>query len=390
MTIREAPGVYKQSQQGHRVFIPAPLPPRLSLPPRVWRSIEEASHCLGQVEAYCSLIPNPELLVYSSLQREALASSTIEGTITTPAELVLFQVQQRSGPAAVREVANYAEALEWGRQQIAEVALSRRVILGLHERLLHGVRREGVIGRYKQWQNFIGKRPGDGIEEAVFVPSPPELTEDLMAQLEAYLNSARDEPRLVQCAAVHYQFEAIHPFADGNGRVGRLLIILQFIQLGLLSAPLIHPSVYFEQTRQEYYQRLHDVHERGAWNEWIEYFAGAIAHQSQAACRFVKAMRELQQQLREQVSSTRTRLSTQEVLQAFFHHPVRSVKDICHYSGLCDNTVRKALDHLQQLGIARELTGKRKRRTYACPPILNAIFPVGTSGQAEMAESRQR
>ncbi len=156
-----------------------------------------------------------------------------------------------------------------GRRAARYLANSVQVILGLHERLLLGVRGASNAGRFKQQQNWIGPYPKAPIEEAIFVPCAPEDTLNLVGMLERYLNLENEEPKLVQCALTHYQFETIHPFGDGNGRVGRLLIVLQLIQLGLLSAPLIYPSVYFERNRDEYYRLLQNVRVQGTWNEWI-------------------------------------------------------------------------------------------------------------------------
>ena len=319
-------------------------------------------------------LPNADLLIYSSLQREALASSTIEGTIASPDELLLFQVSDFSERAAVREVANYADALAWGCQQLPSRPLTSGLMLGLHERLLHNVRGASGAGRFKDRPNYIGSHPNDPIEEAVFVPPPPEDIDDLISALERYINRENREPRMVQCALTHYQFETIHPFNDGNGRVGRLLIVLQMIQSGLLSAPLIYPSVYFERTRDEYFQRLQDVREKAAWNEWIDYFARGIKQQCSETIDFTQTILELRQRLREEVSNVRRRASLRAVLDTFFQEPVLSVRQICERAYMVHTSVQPALNDLQQLDIVYEITGKQKGRVYACRPVLNAIF----------------
>ena len=367
------PGTFKISLQGHRVFIPDPLPPRLNLPSSIPQLVEEAAHLLGQVNGI--LLPNPELLVYGSLRREAIASSTIEGTIATPDELVLFEADQQPARREVREVANYAEALRWGVSLLRqEFPITTRLILDLHQKLLHEVRGTSAAGRFKDRQNWIGPRPSTSIEEAIFVPPPPEAVPDLMGALEKYLNLPNEEQKLVQCALVHYQFETIHPFTDGNGRVGRLLIMLHLIQLGLLKAPLIHPSVYFERTRGEYYQRLQQVRENGAWNEWIRYFAEGMVQQSQKTLQLVQRMRELQEQLRGAVADIRRRAAVTAVLEAFFRKPVQSITAISRSAGLSYGSAKTALDILEGKGIVSEITGKKKGRVYSCQPILKAIL----------------
>jgi Fic family protein len=336
--------------------------------------VEDATHRLGQVEMCRALLPNADLLVYSSLQREALASSTIEGTIASPDELVRFQVAHDTEHEAVREVANYVTALEWGVEQLPTRPLAANTILGLHERLLHGVRGAGSAGRFKDRQNYIGTHPHTRIEEALFVPPPPESIPDLIDDLERYINLDNREPRVVQCALTHYQFETIHPFNDGNGRVGRLLIILQMIQLGLLSAPLIYPSVYFERNRQLYYQRLQDVRTTGAWAEWIAFFAQGIIDQCQETIALTRTILNLRQQIRARIGNVRRRAALSAVLDVFFEQPVRTLRQISENAHMSANAAQAALDVLQEQGLVYEVTGRQKGRAYACRPVLDAVF----------------
>lgn len=373
-------GSHQLTPQGYRVFIPDPLPPRLSLSPAVLQEVENATHLLGQAEMCQSLLRNPSLIIYGSLQREALASSTIEDTIASPDELILFQAVQHTEREAVREVANYAKALDWGVGELANLPISTRLILSLHASLLEGVRGEGSVGRFKDRQNYIGPHRNAPIEEAIFIPPPPTETYRLIGDLEKYINSPNAEPKVIQCALAHYQFETIHPFGDGNGRVGRLLIILHLIQLGLLSAPLIHPSVYFERTRDQYYQLLQNVREHGTWAEWISYFAKGVSEQSKGTIALAKTLLDLQQTLKQRVSGVRKRASISEVMDAFFHAPVLSSTEIAAMTGLSYNSVSSALEAIEQIGIVREITGRRKGRSYACVPILKAIFPDSTGG----------
>lgn len=368
------PGTYKYSLQGYHTFVPDPLPPQLSVSVELSHRIEQATHLLGQVEMCRTLLPNANLLIYGSLRREALASSTIEGTIASPDELIRFQVDHYSEREAVHEVANYANALAWGCQQIETHPLVSRFILGLHERLLQGVRGASSIGRFKDRQNYIGSYATDSIKDAIFVPPSPEDTLDLIASLERYLNLENSEPRIVQCALVHYQFETIHPFNDGNGRVGRLLIILHMIQLGLLSAPLIYPSVYFERHRTEYYQRLQNVRDHAAWNDWIDFFVQGIIQQCSETISFTRMILDLRQQLHKNIGNVRRRASLSMVLDAFFQEPVLSLRQIAQQANISINAVQAALDEFQERGIVYEITGKQKGRVYACRPVLQAIF----------------
>lgn len=367
-------GNYVPSLEGYNVFVPDPLPPDLYLPASLYKLIEDTMYLLGQVKACRTLLPNADLLIYSSLQREALASSTIEGTITTPDELVLFQVSPSSGSEAAREVGNYGHALEWGVEEIKTRPLATNLIIGLHYRLLSGVRGTHSAGRFKDRPNGIGNSHGQDLRDAVIIFSSPQEAPGLVAELERYIHSDNPEPKLVQCALTHYQFETIHPFGDGNGRVGRLLIILQMIHLNLLSAPLIHPSVYFERTRQEYYRRLQDVREREAWNEWIEYFVRGIKEQCEETISFTQTILNLLSRLHREIPHVRRRASIVAALEELFKYPVLTVSQISQGSRMSLGATRAALHELEELEIVREITGKERGRIYACDPLLDAIF----------------
>lgn len=367
-------GERRRSMRGHDVFVPNVLPPQMNLSVETERLIEDATHLLGQVEMCRTLLPNADLLIYSSLQREALASSTIEGTIASADELVRYQASQHSEREAVREVANYGSALEWGVEQLQSRPIGTVLILGLHARLLHSVRGESQAGRFKEQQNYIGTHPQEAIENAIFVPPPPENISDLVRDLERYINLENHEPRVVQCALAHYQFETIHPFHDGNGRVGRLLIILQMIQLNLLSAPLIYPSVYFERHREEYYRHLQAVRDTGDWDSWINFFALGIKEQCIETINFTRVILGLRHGMRDEVSGITRRAAVNEVLDCFFVEPVLTVRQIVDRSSMAHNTAQSALNELITREIVYEVTGRQKGRSYACGPVLRAIF----------------
>ena len=368
------PGTYIRGLSGYQTFLPQPLPPALTITPALQRQIEQATYQLGQVEMCRTLLPNADLLIYSSLRREALASSTIEGTIASPDELLRFQISEYTERAAVREVANYAAALEWGAAQLPSLPIVARLILGLHERLLAGVRGAPSVGRWKDRQNYIGSDPREAITDAIFVPPPPEVIPELIGQLEHYINRENEQSRLVQCALTHYQFETIHPFSDGNGRVGRLLIVLQMIQLGLLSAPLIYPSVYFERHRETYYRCLQNVRDQGNWHDWIVFFVQGISQQCQETITFTSTILNLREELRERISDVRRRAAMQAVLDAFFHQPVQSLSEISTRANMAYNSVQLAIQQLEEMQIVDEITGNQRNRVYTCRPVLAAIF----------------
>ncbi|HLJ54630.1 MAG TPA: Fic family protein [Chthonomonadaceae bacterium] len=369
-------GTYVRSIEGYRTYIPAALPPNLTrLSPETEEKIEEATFLMGQVKMCRRLLPNANLLIYSSLQREALASSTIEGTIATPEQLVLFQLSQQSDRSEVGEVANYGEALRTGVAQIADRDLTVGFIRSLHQILLTGVRGQQAAGQLKTRQNAIGN-PTDTVDSAAFVPCPPERVAELMEALEQYLTGHNREPKVVQCGLAHHQFETIHPFSDGNGRIGRLLIVLHLIKLGLLDAPLIYPSVYFERTRKQYYASLQGVRETGIWDDWLAYFAEALIESCGSTIAFTEALRSLQDELHARVSDIRARASVVQVLNSLFEEPFQSVRQVADRLNITPKTALNALETLCSHHIAVEVSGRTWKRVYACSAVLNLVFGI--------------
>lgn len=367
-------GRYKRSREGYRTFVLHPPPQDLPLSGAVTRAVDEATHMLGQVETCHMLLPHADLLIYGSLRREALASSTIEGKIASPDELIHYQVYRQAARQDVREVANYVAAIEWGCEQLAHGhPLMLDLMRGLHGRLMHDIRCIGATGQLKDRQNHIGP-PGESIERATFVPPPPEDTPALMATLERYIGEENRDPRVVQCAIAHYQFESIHPFNDGNGRVGRLLIILQLMQVGLLSAPLVDPSVYFERTRDAYYGQLQSVRDRGTWDAWIGFFAEGIKQQCAETIALARTLLSLREQIRKEIGPVRRRATLSAVVDVFFREPVLTVSDIAKHAAMAYNSAQSALIDLQERGLVREITGKQKGRAYGCKPVLDVVF----------------
>lgn len=316
------------------------------------------------------LLPNSELLIYSSLQKEALASSTIEGTVATADELVRFQASRHTDREPVREVANYSAALGLGREYLRSKPLTLNLILKLHETLMSGVRGNNLAGKFKTSQNFIG---GIG-KDATFTPAAPEDLPGLLGNLERYINEPQDMPRVIQTAVAHYQFETIHPFGDGNGRVGRLVILLHLIQLGLLSDPLIYPSVYFERNRIQYYEALQGVRDKGSWNAFLTYFLTGLIVQSKETIHFTQTCLSLQDSMKALIKGVSRQASVSRVLEQFFKSPALSIAEIVAESGMSHNTAQSAIDVLRKAGLVIEISGQRKRRIYLCQPIHALIF----------------
>jgi len=365
-----------------RAFVPAPLPPNppLTLPPAVREGLDQAHLALGRLDGVTALLPDTDLFLYSYVRKEAVLSSQIEGTQSSLSDLLLFEVEEMPGVPTddVTEVSNYVAALEQGITRIrAGFPLSGRLIREMHEKLLasgRGARQEP--GHYRRSQNWIGgTRPGN----AAFVPPPPELVQETMGQLERFLhNQPEHTPTLVKAALAHVQFETIHPFLDGNGRVGRLLITLLLCAEGVLQEPLLYLSLYLKQHRMQYYDLLTEVRLTGNWEGWLAFFAGAVRETAGSAVITARRIVELFEQDRISVSGMgRIAGSALRVHQELQRRPVATVSRLVDRTGLSAPTVGKVLDTLMNEGLVREITGRRRWRVFAYDRYL-ALLNEGT------------
>src|SRR5437016_8513013 len=269
---------------GYAAFVPDPLPPELEWTPTLVRALSDADRLVGRLAGEGGRLPNPQLLIRPFVRCEAMLSSCIEGTRATLGELLAAEAGAAvdRSPADLREVANYVVALEYGVKRLKTLPLSLRLTRELHTKLMTGVRGgHATPGEFRKTQNWIGP-PGSTLENAIYVPPPPEVLVECLSAWEKFLHD-HSLPVLVQAALMHIQFEAIHPFLDGNGRVGRLLITLFLVERDVLPTPLLYLSAFFEATRGDYYKSLQGVHERGGWEEWLIYFLNGVARQSEDA-----------------------------------------------------------------------------------------------------------
>ena len=279
---------------GYRAYVPAPLPPPLAWDETLIVALSAADRAIGALAGEGRRLPNPQILIRLFVHKEAVLSSRIEGTRTTLGELLSDEAgaTTEQTPDDLQEVANYVAALDYGLRRLDSLPLSLRLVRELHDRLMRGVRGDvAAPGEFRRSQNWIG-RPGCTLNDATYVPPPPA---ELLSCLDAWEHFLHDEalPPLVQAALAHVQFEAVHPFLDGNGRVGRLLITLLLAERDVLPAPLLYLSAYFEATRPEYYARLLGVTERGEWEEWLTYFLRGVALQAQDALDRIRRIDDL-------------------------------------------------------------------------------------------------
>jgi Fic family protein len=369
----DAPGILLQLVGGHPSFVPNPLPPLLKYEGKIPRLIQDANLALGDLRGSAKTLPNPHMLIRAFQQREALLSSRIEGTVADPHELLFADVNKQETMAPnVREVRNYVDALNVGLQQLEKIPVSLRLIRDLHKTLMHGVRgQEQRPGEFRDIANYIG-RPG-GFENARYIPPPVREMHSALNHFEKYLHSESDTPALVKLALVHYQFEAIHPFRDGNGRVGRLLLSLLLCDWKLLPKPLLYLSAYFDKHRDAYFDHLLAVSQHGAWNEWIAFFLQGVAEQALDAVERSRKLLDLRLQYQAKLQANHASALTLKLVDCLFDlHaitvPVAKIKLRVSYPSAKYNVLK-----LVSAGILRLTDEKHHPKLYTAPGILELI-----------------
>jgi len=362
-----------RARGGYHAFIPAPLPPKLTYDDDLVLALSQADAALSELSGLGRHLPNPHLLIAPYVRREAVLSSRIEGTTTSLGELLREEVaagSARRDPDDVREVRNYVRALEHGIPRLRSLPLSLRLVRELHERLMRGVRGEyATPGEFRRSQNWIGV-PRSTVETAVYVPPPPEHLMEVLGAWERFLQDRGRTPDLVQCALMHEKFEAIHPFLDGNGRVGRLLISLFLIERGRLSQPLLYLSAYFEEHRREYYDGLQRVRTDGDWTGWIRFFLAGVEQISREAVAQAGRLMDLRERWRARLAD---RPKTVQLVDALLVNPYMSVARAQRLLEVSNPTARQAVARLEKLGLLTEVTGRDWRRLYLAKPILRVL-----------------
>lgn len=351
-----------------RAYIPPPLPPDPPLDlARLLPAIEKANQALGRLDGITSILPAPPLFIYMYIRKEALLSSQIEGTQSSLADLLLFEHDELPMVPLddVQEVSNYVAAMDHGLARLREgFPLSLRLVREIHEVLLSkGRGASKTPGEFRTTQNWIGgTRPGN----AMFVPPPPDRLTECLGELEKYLHDTKVHPPLIRAALAHVQFETIHPFLDGNGRLGRLLITFLLCAEGALQQPILYLSLYFKTHRQRYYDLLQVVRETGDWEAWVEFFLDGITETSAQAVETARRLMALFETDRQRISSLgRASASALRVHEHLQRSPLVSAPATSQQLGLSLPTILKSLEHLQQLGIVTESTGKKRHRLFA-------------------------
>jgi Fic family protein len=363
----------KVPQGKYSAFVPDTLPPVVNWTPRLIRLLSDADRLIGKLAGEGGRLPNPHVLMRPFTRREAVLSSKIEGTQATLGELLAAEagIAVESSPDDLRDVGNYVVALEHGISRLGKLPICVRLIRELHEKLMTGVRgHHAGRGEFRKIQNWIGK-PGCKPETASFVPPPPDDVAPCLAAWEKFLHES-DLPPLITIALAHYQFEAIHPFLDGNGRVGRLLITMFLIERKILPTPLLCLSAFFEASRRDYYDGLRGVSERGAWQDWIEYFLLGVARMSEDAVNRAGRINAKLAEWQKSVAgeSTKTPVRVVELLAA---NPFITAKGCAEKLGVAFTTAQRAIERLERLGIVQQAGTAKRDRVYCAKALLDIL-----------------
>lgn len=372
-------GKVVRQPHGYWAFLPAPLPPALTFSPSLVTALSAADRALGELRGLGGALANPHLLIRPLARREAVLSSRIEGTRASLDDLLAYEATQLSflEPGSdVREVHNYVRALEYGLERINTLPVSLRLIRELHARLMEGVRGDiWTPGDFRRSQNWIGPA-GSTLETALYVPPPVEEMLAALGVLENFIHAPSDLPPLIRLGLIHYQFEAIHPFLDGNGRVGRLLIALLLSAWQLLPQPLLYLSAYFESNRRDYYDLLLAVSQRAAWEEWLLYFLEGIKQQCLDAVDRISRLQALRARYQAKVQTRRAPARLLRVIDLLFAQPVLTARQVESTLEINFPSAQRLIDQLVQAGLLREITGGRRNRVYRADEVLKILESV--------------
>ena len=340
---------------GHLGFVPAPLPPKIDVPFELMRRLSEADRAVGTLAGVGRILPNPHILTQPFLRREAVLSSRIEGTEASATDLALFEAagSPQSEQSDVREVSNYVDALRFGLKRLDSLPLSLRFLREVHAKLMAGVRGGSLApGEFRHVQNWIGPA-GSRIDTATYVPPPVQEMHVALDLFERYLHEPSPMPVLLRVALIHYHFEAVHPFLDGNGRIGRLLIAFLLHVEKVLDEPLLYLSAFFERHRSEYYRHLIDVTTKGAWNDWIDFFLRGVTEQANDAVARTRSLLDLSDRYRRLVASARNAGVLSALVDRLFAVPATTISSVAEELNMSYPAAKKNVQKLVAMHILK-------------------------------------
>lgn len=364
-----------------RYFVPAPLPHKPAIDLVTLQPIlSDANIALGRIDAITRFLPNTDLFVYMYVRKEAVLSSQIEGTQASLSDLFQYEAGVRSTDRNKREdideVVNYINAMNWGLEELDRVPLSMRLLKEVHKRLLAGTRGNNKDpGNVRRIQNWIGPEGGDA-SVASFVPPPANLIQDLLSNLDLFFHANDDLPAVVRAGVCHAQFETIHPFLDGNGRLGRLLITLMLCDKGVLTRPLLYLSAHFRQHQSKYYDLLNRTREEGDWESWLRFYLEGVRDVANGATETAEDVLRFQREVTTSVrSALPTNATAAALLDILYKRPVITIKDASRLLGMTFPPVASLISELEQLGLLTEITGRKRDRVYRFQPYLDRLSP---------------
>lgn len=375
-------GEYVQQLNGYKTFIPAPLPPNpeINIDGEMQRFLSAADRALGRLDGSIQTLPNPDLFVLMYVRKEAVLSSQIEGTQASLSDVLEEEARILSGtrPNDVKEVLNYVKAMNYGLERLKEIPVSKRLIREIHAKLLEGVRGNNLQpGEIRTTQNWIGSA-GSNIKEAIFIPPPPEEVLNSLSEFEKFLHDDSQMPILIKIGLAHAQFETIHPFLDGNGRVGRLLITFLLCEQEILKTPLLYISHYFKANRQRYYDLLQAVRDDGNWEQWLKFFLNGVAVVSNQATEMARKIVGLREEHRNIISKGFGRIGSNGiiVLEHLFQRPFISVNEIAALLNISYPAANSLVEKFVEFDLLEEVTGNTRNRKYRYSKYINLFDEI--------------
>ena len=357
-------------------FIPHALPPvgLEKFSAEFVTILSEADRGIGVLKSLSKLIPNPNLLVAPYVRKEAVQSSRIEGTQASLSDIFYYEAsKEKPKHPDVLEILNYVRAMNYGLSRLKELPLSLRLVREIHQKLMEGVRGEKMKpGEFRTTQNWIGP-PGCSLADATYVPPPVIEMNEVLSQWEKFFHSDDSIAPLIKCALMHYQFEAIHPFLDGNGRVGRLLITFYLYEKVYLEYPILYLSDFFERYRNEYYDLLLGVSQDGNWDAWLKYFIRGIAEQSKLAEETGYKILDLQKKYRQRLQKESVSTPNFQLLDMLFLNPFVSIPGVSDHLKITWPTAKASVERLVKLGMLKEVSGRKRSRIYCAEELLNIL-----------------
>lgn len=372
-------GQYILQIEGYKAFIPNPLPPipEIEMNQEMWNLLSQADRALGRLDGATDALPNPDLFVFMYVRKEAVLSSQIEGTQASLIDVLEFESQavEPDNPQDVEEVVNYIAAINYGLKCLKKLPVSLRLVREIHQELMKGVRgSERSPGEFRRTQNWIGAG-GCSLAKATYVPPPPYDMLQSLDNLEKFLHSPQPMPILIKIGLAHAQFETIHPFLDGNGRTGRLLITFLLCEQNILQRPLLYISYYFKMHRTEYYDRLQAVRDTGNWEDWLKFFLRGVYEVAQEAAATARKIVKLKEEHRQLLLGEMGRKSGSAIalLESLYFKPIFTVEHVAEITNLSYPNANALIKKLVGIGLLQEITGQKRNRVFSYAPYLDVF-----------------